>query len=135
MRIYATETDFESWAAASEAYEGRPEKLKAKLRSASLVVERMTASAHYRTDEDGYPVDPNVAEAFMEATCYQAAHSATHFDGPSSISAYTSVSLGPLSLGESSNAASQAVARESEEAWAVLSAAGLTGGRVGFPYA
>lgn len=135
MRIYATESEWDSWAEASEAFEGRPPKLKAKLRSASLVVERMTASARYATDEDGYPTNPNVAEAFMEATCYQAAHTAEYFDGPSSSSAYSSVSLGPLSLGESSNAASQVQPRESSEAWAVLSAAGLTGGRVDFPYA
>lgn len=130
MRVYATESEWDSWAETTEYGEGRPEKLKAKLRAASLVVERMTASAHYRTDEDGYPTDPKISEAFMEATCYQVAHTMQHFD-VSSVSGYTSVSLGPLSLGESVTSAKHEVPRDSPEAWGVLAQAGLTNGRVG----
>lgn len=67
MRVYATEADYS--AVAEEDWDGDAEVLKKRLRSASVEVEKLTRLARYDTDDDRFPTDPDISDAFTEATC------------------------------------------------------------------
>lgn len=66
MRVYATEEDLTEWA-------GAPVDLAVPLlRAASALVEDSTVTALYAVDDEGYPADTTVREAFRTAVCAQA---------------------------------------------------------------
>lgn len=67
MRVYATEADY--GAVAEEDWDGDADVLKRRLRAASVEVEKLTRLARYDTDDDGFPTDPDISDAFTEATC------------------------------------------------------------------
>lgn len=61
MRLYATATD--AWPAGSE-----PANADVLLRAASRTVDHLLTARVYDTDTDGYPTDPDVAQALTDAT-------------------------------------------------------------------
>lgn len=67
MRIYAQPEDLttDGWV------ENIPDKAPAYLRDASQLVERYTAFHWYDVDDQGYPTQPHVKEAFKNAVCKQ----------------------------------------------------------------
>ncbi|CAB1035808.1 hypothetical protein AY551_01335 [Corynebacterium diphtheriae bv. gravis] len=67
MRIYATETNIKQW------IEEPPKNIRALLRHASLMVEQATRLDVYTVDEDGYPTDTDIEDAFRDAVCSQIA--------------------------------------------------------------
>lgn len=69
MRIYATAEDLNEWDQWEEPVKS-PQRL---LRHASALVDDAVLTARYSTDQDGYPTDPALREAFRDATCAQAA--------------------------------------------------------------
>lgn len=68
MLIYATSADLVDppWSLST-----LPANVDQLLAAASLLVLGATRSAVYRTDADGYPLDPVVRAAFRDATCSQ----------------------------------------------------------------
>lgn len=71
MRVYATPAELAQWITGNPeaTAEQAPSNALSHLRSASLVVARVTSRDVYRTDPDGYPTDTALREAFREATC------------------------------------------------------------------
>ncbi|MBE9924432.1 hypothetical protein G8C93_00810 [Cellulosimicrobium cellulans] len=68
MLVYATSADLVDppWSLST-----LPANVDQLLVAASLLVLGATRSAVYRTDADGYPLDPVVRAAFLDATCSQ----------------------------------------------------------------
>ncbi|SDT42175.1 hypothetical protein SAMN04489743_2842 [Pseudarthrobacter equi] len=67
MRTYATAADLVMWLDGGK----NPDNAKALLRSASLLVEKATKRAVYRTNSEGFPLDAAVRVAFRDATTAQ----------------------------------------------------------------
>lgn len=128
-RIYATTDDYARLA--EEPFEGTPEKLLKRLRSASIEVEKLTRTSRYETDEDGYPTDAVESEAFTEATCAIVEHWEDTDDPRGVDAAQGAVKIGSVSLGTtSSNQATESardrlVKRIGDKAIDVLANAGL----------
>lgn len=79
MRIYADSADYLAWTGETT----EPPKIQGLLRMASSKVEQAAELAHYETDDKFMPTDEDVAEAFRDATCAQAAHLASNGVDPS----------------------------------------------------
>lgn len=76
MRIYAQPDDLsnDGWldSITQDSWQdGIPKKATAYLRDASQLVEKYTAFHWYDTDEQGYPTQPHVKDAFKNAVCKQ----------------------------------------------------------------
>ncbi len=104
MRVYATKFDYERFA--EEPFGGDDALLNKRLRAASIEVEKLTRRASYAVDEEGYPTDPVIAEAFAEATCavveyWQASDDPLGIDAVQGAVKIGSVSLGTTSSGSS----------------------------------
>lgn len=103
LRTYATLTDYnlvseEPWPETEVA------TLNKRLRAASIEVEKLTRRARYAADEDGFPTDPDVSDAFTEATCAIAEYW-TITDDPTGAEANEgAVKIGSVSLGTTSSA-------------------------------
>lgn len=67
MRVYATESDLSQWMTP----EPLPENPAGLLRAASYLIRRETLLARYKT-VGGQPADPEVRDAFKDATTEQA---------------------------------------------------------------
>ncbi|MGI5196579.1 hypothetical protein ACQEVY_23505 [Streptomyces sp. CA-288835] len=101
-RVFATPAEY-------EAFTGQPAPANAPrlLARASRLVSRDTKAAIYDTDSAGYPSDPDVRQAFRDATCAQVAEwarrDAAAADGDDvTASPWTSVSAGGLSFSRQS---------------------------------
>jgi hypothetical protein len=101
-RIYATPAEY-------EAFTGQPAPTNAArlLARASRLVSRDTKAALFEADPAGYPTDPDIRDAFREATCAQVAEwarreSAAADGGDVTASPWTSVSAGSLSFSRQS---------------------------------
>src|SRR5690606_16663753 len=80
--VYATANDFHDFMGTKQPVTDPeapavPEPIEDKelnslLRRSSIRIEAYTRTSRYETDPDGYPTDPDVAEAFKWATCAQA---------------------------------------------------------------
>lgn len=70
-RAYATTADLANYTG-----EAPPANAGQLLRDASASIDGLLIGAWYRTDEQGLPTDPQVAEALLDATVVQAAHAA-----------------------------------------------------------
>lgn len=133
MRVYATAADYYRFIGGDQPVEENDEpvtdkQLDATLRRASTQVESYVRLARYETDEDGYPVDPDVSEAMTEATCAQITWwdetgDITGADAVGGVTKILSVSLG--SGNTSGGQRSPAEARASAEAITILRNAGL----------
>jgi len=136
MRLYADTDDLTAWMSPTAV----PADAAGLLRSASGLVRSSTKTALYDTDADGYPTDPVLVTAFMEATCAQAKFWADHKINPSLGAAgvaplAASKSIGGASI-QYSTYVSTAEARANAagvlgpDAWYILADAGLLGGSV-----
>lgn len=113
LRTYATISDYnlvaeEAWPTADTAL------LTKRLRSASIEVEKLTRRSWYETDEDGFPTDPDVSDAFTEATCAIAEYwSPAGTDDPLGIDIHAgAVKIGSVSLGTTSSSSESASEQE-----------------------
>lgn len=128
-RTFATQEDYVRFA--EEPFEGSADTLLKRLRSASVEVEKLTRLARYDADEDGYPTDADISEAFTEAACSIVEHWEVTGDPTGAIAAEGAVKIGSVSLGTtSSNQAAQSqrdrlVGRIGEKAVDILGNAGL----------
>lgn len=129
QRVYATATDYSGFA--EEAFDGTPEKLLKRLRSASIEVEKLTRLAIYDTDVDGYPTDADISDAFTEATCAIVEHWEITDDPTGAEANAGAVKIGSVSLGTTSSSSSgessleKLAKRIGEKAITILENAGL----------
>lgn len=133
MRVYATVSQYEDLA---EDPTTGGDVIERRLRSASIEVEKLTRTAAYVTDDDGYPSDSDVAEAFAEATCAIVEHWADTDDPRGVDSIQGAVKIGSVSLGTTSSSSDSLSAREKlarrigDKAIDILTNAGLLGSAV-----
>lgn len=80
MRVYATTTDLTAWMDPDPA----PANAASLLRSAAILLESATATAHYATDMDGYPTTTKIVDALRDASCSQAEYWADNGLDPAS---------------------------------------------------
>jgi hypothetical protein len=100
--VFATPAEY-------EAFTGQPAPANASrlLARASRLVSAATKAAIYDTDAAGYATDPDIREAFRDATCAQVAEwarreAASADGGDVTASPWTSVSAGSLSFSRQS---------------------------------
>lgn len=110
QRVYASTADY--WGFAEEAFVGGEEKLAKRLRAASTEVEKLTRLAVYATDDDGYPTDQTIADAFTEATCAIVEHWEDTGDPRGTDAAQGAVKILSVSLGTTSSSTENLSARE-----------------------
>lgn len=109
-RVYAVPSDYSNLA--EEAWSGSQDLLEKRLRSASIEVEKIVRLARYDVDDDGYPTDEDIAEAFTEATCAIVEHW-QETDDPRGVEALQgAVKIGSVSLGTTSSSSDGLNARE-----------------------
>lgn len=129
-RTYATPTEYATWLAVEEP----PHGAARLLRDASLEIDEMLFTAHYRVDHDGMPVDPAVIGALRDATCAQAEHRAEYGDDVTLVENGQGASLGPLSFGGSGattlGGKSSSIPQQSPKALRILRTAGFTPGSI-----
>ncbi|GAA1915292.1 hypothetical protein GCM10009775_04660 [Microbacterium aoyamense] len=133
IRVYATPDDYNE--VAEEPVEDTTLIAK-RLRSASVEVEKLTRRASYTTDEDGFPTDETISDAFTEATCaivehWQDTDDPRGVDAASGAVSILSVSLGTTSSGKSGLTERDKLAqRIGDKAIDILTNAGLIGSAV-----
>lgn len=101
MRVYATAADFN--AVSEEPWDGDDGVLLKRLRAGSVEVEKLTRRSRYDTDDDGFPTDPDIADAFTEATCAIAEYWGQTDDPTGAESIAGAVKIGSVSLGTTSS--------------------------------
>lgn len=109
QRVYATAADYydftgedQPMTTPAEGQEPQPlteKDLNASLRRASSVIDSHTRHDVYDVDEDGYPTDADIADAFKKATCAQADWFAETQDLTGAIAQEGTVAIGSVSLG------------------------------------
>ena len=128
-RTYATEAELATWLGTAA-----PTGAARLLRDASLEVDEMLLTAHYRVDHDGKPTDPVVIAALRDATCAQAEHRADYGDEVDVALAGEAVSLGSLSFGGTGKSgignSSAGIPQHSPAALRILRVAGLVPGGI-----
>lgn len=133
-RTYATAQDYARLA--EEDWDGDPETLSKRLRSASIEVEKLTRRGIYDVDDDGYATDSDISEALTEATCAIAEYWAITDDPTGAEASAGAVKIGSVSLGTTSSnqdglsAAERLQRRIGARAIDILTNAGLTGSAV-----
>ncbi|MEQ6899278.1 hypothetical protein [Microbacterium sp. KR10-403] len=134
LRVYATPDQYDD--VAETDWDGDDALLLKRLRAASIEVEKLTRRAVYDTDDDGYPTDPDIADAFAEATCRIVAYW-QETDDPTGADAYAgAVKIGSVSLGTTSSSPDSLTAQEKlarrigTRAIDILTNAGLLGSAV-----
>lgn len=152
QRVYATASDYYDFIGGDQPMTNPPEPeegqepespqpiveadLNASLRRASTVIDGLTRTVRYDIDEDGYPDDVDVSDAFRDATCAQVAWFEETDDITGADSQAGAVKIGSVSLGGSGatgNAQSgktAASSRVAPEAIDILRNAGLLSGIV-----
>lgn len=127
MRAYAAPADLNGppWNAETE---DEAEALTLIMRATPLL-EHLTKTARYSTDEDGYPTDPKIIEALKDAACAQALYSLDTGDMTGAAARFNSLSLGSFSVsgggtGSGTNTTA-ADAQYAPEAIRILANAGL----------
>lgn len=109
-----------------------PDAANALLRRASSKVEGSTRTARYLTDDDGYPLDANVADALKRAACAWALFFNSSGDIEGSGGRYTSMSNNGVALSGGMGGIAGAIeATTSTEALEILDNAGLLNGVIG----
>lgn len=131
MRVYATAADYA--AVSEEPWDGDDPTLSKRLRAASVEVEKLTRRSIYATDDDGFPTDHDIADAFTEATCAIVEYWGQTDDPTGSEAAAGAVRIGSVSLGTTSSSQDSSTEREKltrrigQRAIDVLTNAGLVG--------
>lgn len=125
MPTYATAADL-----AALLGTAAPANADRLLDRASRVIGQATVTATYAAGTDGLPTDADVLAAMRDATCEQAAWwiASGEDEGMGTAAAYSSVSIGSVSLTRAQSGGSAASgAALAPQAYAVLSLAGLVG--------
>ncbi|MFF3029144.1 hypothetical protein [Microbacterium sp. NPDC057944] len=102
MRVYAVLADYNE-VAEEEWTADDADTLHKRLRAASVEVEKLTRRSRYATDEDGFPTDPDISDAFTEATCAIAEYWAITDDPTGADTVDGAVKIGSVSLGTTSS--------------------------------
>lgn len=129
QRVYALPADYEDFA--EEPWDGEADTLLKRLRAASVEVEKLTRLSVYDTDEDGFPTDVDVSDAFTEATCSIVEYWGITDDPTGADASAGAVKIGSVSLGTTSANQDKATPRDrligriGERAIDVLTNAGL----------
>lgn len=113
MRVYATTADYAGFA--EEPWDGDEQTLRKRLRAASIEVERITRRARYDVDEDGFPTDADIADAFTEATCAIGEYWGITDDVTGAEAIAGAVKIGSVSLGTTSSSQEGLSAQEKLE--------------------
>jgi hypothetical protein len=135
QRVYATLADFEDFTDGAHEAES-VDVINAKLRRASIVIDGLTRNSRYDLDEDGYPTDADISEAFKDATCAQMAWWDSTDDVTGAESQKGSISIGSVSIGASGRTSGGVAtstpgsSRIAPEAIDILTSAGLISGIV-----
>lgn len=133
-RTYATAADYAR--IAEEDWDGDAPTLLKRLRSASIEVEKLTRLSRYDVDDDGYPEDANVSDAFTEATVAIAEYWVGTDDPTGADAVAGAVKIGSVSLGttpsnqDAMSAADRLQRRIGSRAIDILTNAGLIGSAV-----
>lgn len=111
LRVYAIVADYnqvseEPWPADDVA------TLQTRLRSASVEVDRLTRLSVFDVDEDGFPTDPDISDAFAEATCAIAEFWSITDDPTGAEATVGAVKIGSVSLGTTSSSQDSATPAE-----------------------
>ncbi|WP_213816185.1 hypothetical protein [Glaciihabitans sp. dw_435] len=106
QRVYATEADYIAFA--EEPSELDPAVLLKRLRSASEEVDSLTLFSRYALDDDGFPTDADVSDAFTAATCAIVEYQAVDNDPTGAEANAGAVKIGSVSLGTTSSRESTA---------------------------
>jgi hypothetical protein len=112
LRSYATTTDYSN--AAEEDFDGDDRKLTARLRAASVQVDKLTFTARFDVDEDGYPADLTIADTFKEAVCAIVEHWELTGDPTGADASAGAISIGSVTLGTTSRAT---VSQSASDKW------------------
>ncbi len=129
--VYATRADLEAYAPAGVTVPADPEASRLLAR-ASERIGVATRSAVYHVDSGGMPTDSAVADAMRDATCALVVHWLTTGSEDDDAAAYTSVSIGSISVQRAPGAAAGTgrVGTLPVSAWTPLELAGLVGGPI-----
>ena len=123
-RVYAVPSDLATFTG-----EDAPPNAAALLARATRLVEGLTTTARYTTDDEGMPEDLEISEAFRDAVCAQAVWFEETGDTSGASARFNSLSLGSFSAsGGGTGAAtntSAAASRYAPEAVQILRTAGL----------
>ncbi|MDF5756656.1 hypothetical protein [Spongiactinospora sp. TRM90649] len=122
--VYATASDYTAYTGQSA-----PSGVDQELARASERIDELLLGAVYPTDEDGRPVEDDVREALMRATCAQAAWQVTVGDPYGVASAFKSVSIGSVKLDREASTSTGAQ-RYAQDALSILRTAGLLPGSI-----
>ena len=101
QRLYATVTDYANFA--EEPSELEAAVLTKRLRSASSEVDGLTRMARYDVDDDGFPSNGDISDAFMEATCAIVEYQEVGNDPTGGESNQGAISIGSVTLGTTSS--------------------------------
>lgn len=122
IRVYATVADYQ--AATGDQYT-LTATVQINLRKASRAVDRAVIAAVYATDPQGYPADAGLIDAFMQATCEQAAF-IRDLDDPTGVKArMDNVKVGSLSFVRTKGTAGLALPPLGPGALEILQLAGV----------
>ena len=121
-RKYATSGDL-----AEYLQDAPPENADRLLIRASELIDRMLFTARYDVDVDGDPTDTGVIAALKKATCAQVAWWIETGDEWGLGTAYSSMSIGSVSLSRAQSGGGEASSRIGPDVWAALAEGGLTG--------
>ena len=130
--VYATQAELSAYAPAGVTVPGEPEATRL-LTAASKEIRRATKTAIYDVDEDGYPTDTAIRQAFRDATCAQAIwRPGDPLPGAETGGEYSSVSIGSVTLsrGAKSAAAAGSPSWLAEQADTELRDAGILPGHI-----
>lgn len=130
QRVYARPAEYAKFVGNEDFDE---DAMKALLRRASQQVDSHLRTARYDIDEDGYPTDPDVADALRDATCAYAAYWDETGDVTGADAIAGPVQILSVRLGTDRSSASSrnpADTRRSDEAVVILRNAGLIGSAV-----
>jgi hypothetical protein len=129
QRVYATAIDYA--ALAEEPADVELTVLNKRLRAASSEVDGLTRLSRYDVDEDNFPTDATISDAFKEATCAIVEFWEETGDVRGADAAQGAVKIGSVSLGTTSSTQQglspreKLVQRIGEAAVTILTNAGL----------
>jgi len=129
QRVYATAIDYA--ALAEEPADVELPVLNKRLRAASSEVDGLTRLSRYDVDEDNFPTDATISDAFKEATCAIVEFWEETGDVRGADAAQGAVKIGSVSLGTTSSTQQGVSPREKlvqrigESAVTILTNAGL----------
>lgn len=131
LREYATPDEFVNSDYCDDPDDVDLKEIAKLLRRSSGVIEILTRTAVYETDDEGLPTDIDVQDAMRDAVCAQVAYFLETGDASGAAAAAPASSIGSLSLGGKAQAGRDLQeSRYSPEAIEILSVAGLTSGVV-----